>query len=59
MKRFTPHKQFIKKKNNNIQKKYIRMTNLNECNICNERSDSIGWHYGVVTCQACKVNIFF
>ncbi len=27
---------------------------FNSCNVCGECSDSIGWHYGAVTCQACK-----
>ena len=27
-----------------------------ECNVNNGESKNIGWHYGVVTCQACKVN---
>lgn len=32
------------------------MNSINVCEICGECNDShIGWHYGVVTCQACKV----
>jgi hypothetical protein len=37
----------------------IKSDKFNQCNICGESSSTIGWHYGVVTCQACKVSFIF
>jgi hypothetical protein len=31
--------------------------NSNICEICNLSEFSVGFHYGVVTCEACKVII--
>jgi len=38
-----------------INKNYIIMNNTNICGICNSSESSVGFHYGVVTCEACKV----
>lgn len=34
-------------------------TQINICEVCEASKGSIGFHYGVIICEACKVSLSF